>query len=649
MIEDLVKVERIPLTRMEDRIETYESEKKVWQGVNRHISTFKDNARVLFGFENPFGERVATSEDGDVFTATANREALESEYKIQVHQTATADRFLSRPVDNDFQVPEGSYSFKIKDDEEKFSFRGGSLEKFAERINQKSKGKVAASVIKNSSSTQVMIIESQKEGRENQLILGSDFEKVGVELGLLKRNNTSQVDISFTPTLVSAPDKGEILSDKALKLAPGNQLEIPVKALANLDDMVLEMDVYTLSLAESTYTPPEPPSVPELKLGSAGFGGVEIQNQGFDLPLPEWQPPPRPEKITDMNLISGIQGRSETPFPPLENREGLQKISLKLKDYLNGLDALKLQNNNTHKEVTFENIRIYNPNARGDYSPANPIASAQDAILNLNGVEVLRSSNNIDDLIAGVTLNLKKPSEDELSLKVEPDRELIKEKVINFIGSYNRLLAELQILTKNDPAVVEELTYLSDEELETSRENLGMFQGEISLNQMKSRLQRVLMSPYETEAGQEISLLAHVGISTNATGQAGSINAGKLRGYLEMDMEKFDQALEKDLGSVKELFGKDTDGDLVMDSGAAYGADTYLRPFTQIGGIIPLKLSSIDRQIANTNDDIDDYKLHLEDYEAKLKRQYGMMEGTLGSMEQSFTAIENFNNNNASQ
>ncbi len=649
MIEDLMKVEKIPLTRMEKRVDTYEEEKKVWQGVSRYIGTFKDNARVLYGFENPFGERKAESSDEKILTATANREANESEYKIKVIQTAKADRFLSAPVNNEFEVPEGEYSFTLGEDEESFSFSGGSLSKFADRINQKSKGKVIASVIKNSSQTQVLVVESQKEGSDNPLILGSDFEKIGVELGLLKRNNTSQVDVTFDSSLVDSADKGQMISDSAIKLSPTNSITIPLKGLSNLEDMVLEMDAYVLTLPESEQELPKPPQKPSLQMGEAGFQGITIQNEAFDLPLPEPKAPEPPPKVTDMQVISGVNGSQKVPFPALKDQEGQQKVTIALKDYMNSISALELNNKNTSKEITFENIRIYNPNARGDYSPANPIARAQDAKLELNGVEVVRSTNAIDDLIAGVDLNLEKASDEEIDLKIEPDREQIKEKVINFIGSYNRLLAELQILTKSEPSIVQELGYLSDEERDSANERLGMFQGDITLNQMKNRLQTMLMSPYTTEAGRDFSLLAQVGISTNATGQSGNgIDSTKLRGYLEMDEDKFDAALKSDLESVKDLFGNDTDNDLVVDSGAAYTTDTYLKPFTQIGGIIPLKLDSIDRQVDDTNDQIADYKVHLDDYEAKLKRQYGTMEGTLGSMEKTFNAIDNLNKQNSS-
>jgi flagellar hook-associated protein 2 len=96
MIDDLMKLERIPLNRLEGRVETFKKQKVVWQQVNRSIGRLESAAKTLYGFQNPFQNRTGSSSDDSILTASATREAVESTTDIEIIQTAQADRFLSR-------------------------------------------------------------------------------------------------------------------------------------------------------------------------------------------------------------------------------------------------------------------------------------------------------------------------------------------------------------------------------------------------------------------------------------------------------------------------------------------------------------------------------------------------------------------------
>jgi flagellar hook-associated protein 2 len=78
IIDALMKVKREPLTRMEGDLATEQQKKTVWQDVNKKVSGLRETARALFGFQNPFNDRVATSSDESILTATATRQAASS-------------------------------------------------------------------------------------------------------------------------------------------------------------------------------------------------------------------------------------------------------------------------------------------------------------------------------------------------------------------------------------------------------------------------------------------------------------------------------------------------------------------------------------------------------------------------------------------
>jgi len=183
-------------------------------------------------------------------------------------------------------------------------------------------------------------------------------------------------------------------------------------------------------------------------------------------------------------------------------------------------------------------------------------------------IQVYRDTNIIDDLIPGVTLNLAGESDEPVTLDVKRDEVAINETIIEFVGYYNRLLTQIDILSRNDPAVIEEALYLTEQEQEEAAKNLGLLQGELGLNQMKSRLRTIMQSPYKTSSGRELSMLAQIGVSTDANklGSSATLDSSKLRGYLEIDEEKLSEALSNFPEAVHELFGNYTDGDFIVDS-----------------------------------------------------------------------------------
>jgi len=483
MIEDLMRIERVPRDRAANNIERIGAERVFWQDLNRRASALQESARNLFSFQNPFNSLVVQSSDESVISGTAARNAMEQDSSFTVRQLAQADRFLSAPQEQDFRVEAGTFTFTVGNEEVSFDFRGGTLREFADALNRRGGDTIRASLIAVRPGTNSLLIESRITGAENRLDFAGSAIALGQEIGMI---------------------------------GPGD---------------------------------------------------------------------------------SGTGNSS-------------------------GMVAL------------------------------NAVSIAQDAIISMEGIEISRPSNEISDLIQGVTLNLRETSDRPVRLQVMADREAVKDAIISFVGNYNRLMAEINILTRNDPAVVDELTFLTRDEREDALDRLGAFAGNSTLLQLRNSLMRIVSSPFETSEEQYMSLLAHVGISTDvrrAGSSIGSADPSRLRGYLDIDERALDSAIENRLPALRQLFGHDTDGDLLVDSGVAFAIDTLMRPYSDRTGIFAQQTNGIDSRIAQETRRIATMDRQLANREADLRRQFSQMEGAFNRMEQMSSSLErlqqqNFNN-----
>ncbi|GHV95313.1 flagellar hook-associated protein 2 [Spirochaetia bacterium] len=659
LVEDLMKLERVPRERTERNVENLETQKSYWQEIGRRINALRDSARLLYSFQNPFNERLARSADESIITASATREASEHEYSFTVKQTAAADRFLSPPLDEKMRVESGTYSFSVGTEEISFSFRGGSLKDFVDALNRRGRDKISASLIAVQSGTKSLLIESKVAGAENRLGMSGDAAALAVRIGMMEQGNDTRRDIPISEETVrknAAP--GSIQSAGTISVRDG-ALEVPALGSASVpfnmyipanSPMILKIDTATKIHSDPTFTVPQPPPGPSVPAGSVTYGGITVENEPSDAPLPEWKPPPVPQRVDNMAVLSlTFSDGTNAKLSPITDTGSFFTRQYRLADVAQGrtITSLNVENANTHREVSIRKAEVFDPEAvGGGLKPINPISTARDAIITMEGIEMTRPSNTISDIIPGVTITARGVSDRPVELKITTNLEAVKDGLIGMVGNYNRLMAEVNVLTRSDSRIIDELSYLNADEAADMKKRLGAFSGDSTLNQFKSNLQRTVTAPYPTDMDRELNMLAQIGISTNARNQGGTYDPSRLRGYLEIDERALDAALEVKLPAIKQLFGFDTDGDLIVDTGVAVNLDALAKPFVETGGIVNLKTSTIDSRISQDRRRMETMDRQLAAKEAELKIQYGRMEGAYARMEQMSSSLDNFNQRN---
>lgn len=145
------------------------------------------------------------------------------------------------------------------------------------------------------------------------------------------------------------------------------------------------------------------------------------------------------------------------------------------------------------------------------------IIAGEDATVEIDGVEVTDSTNVIDDVIAGVTLNLA--TEDNtttVSLNIERDISAVKTNIQGFVSNYNTVMSYINT----------QFTYDED-----SEETGGVLFGDSTLRSVKSDMTS-LISEGVWGVDSDFSVLSLVGVSMDSDLLL-SIDDSTLTGYLQ--------------------------------------------------------------------------------------------------------------------
>jgi flagellar hook-associated protein 2 len=654
LIDGLMKVARIPRDETADKIKALQTQKSVWLDFNQRLGLLRAGAQGLYNFKNPFDARQAKSSDESVLTATATRQALEQSRTVLVKRVAASDRFISAELPKDYRVPSGDYVFTVGDKNVELKFGGGSLQDFADALTRKGGDLLRAQVVAVKTDTRSIVVESLKTGIANKLGLDGDAVRLGLDTALVERASSSRQELDPAKAVAwSAPleSASVAISGGTLALTAGGEARLELQRPIKSAGMVLEIEYRMTSLPQDQA--PSPPPGPGLGVvGSATYEGITVTGAPSASGLPEWVPPPSPPRVEDLSMASAIgpDGGAKA-LPALSDGEGVQKLSVPLDAYGPSISALGFRVRDTTRRLEIVKARVYDPTETGGLKPVKPLSTAQDAVVSVDGIDVTRPENAIADLVPGVTLNLKSASDKPVTLKVQPDRDAVQAAIVAFVGTYNKLMAQVNILTRSDEKVIDEISYLTDDEKKAARANLGTLQGDSTLNLLANSLERLASSPYQTKDGADMSLLAQVGISTNASalGTGGGYDVSKMRGYLEIEDEAMAKALDQHFDAVKELFGRDANGDLIVDSGFAYSLDNLVKPYVETGGILSLKTGTIDTQLGQDKTQLDSLDAQLATKEQDLKEKYGEMEASLNRMESSSSSIDNFTKQNSGQ
>ena len=214
--------------------------------------------------------------------------------------------------------------------------------------------------------------------------------------------------------------------------------------------------------------------------------------------------------------------------------------------------------------------------------------SLLDAEVVVDGYSVTRSSNNISDVISGVTLNLVSANPGTTNtVAIERDLESVTESVQSFADAFNELRAEMKTL-KN-----------------------GQLEADGLLLTMERRIFSVLNNP---AVGGAFSTLTEIGLTMQKDGT------------MALDKNDLDFALQSNFEGVANLFAADSQG-------FANRLSTMVDGLLGAGGLIETRTDGLDARIDTMEDRKASFETNLILVERRLRAQFSALDALVGRLQ----------------
>ena len=260
----------------------------------------------------------------------------------------------------------------------------------------------------------------------------------------------------------------------------------------------------------------------------------------------------------------------------------------------------------------------------------------KNAILSVNGKEIIRTSNTVD--VDGVKLELKELSADAITVTSTADATSLKEKITNFVNDYNSMIETMNKLVKEDydakypPLTEEQKADMSEKEIEAweKKAKVGLLRSDPLIKGIASQMQTMI---YGSAVKGGISLY-DLGITS-----AGYAENGKLK----IDEDKLTEAIETKGNAIQELF-------TTADTGLAQQLNNIINSAAKTSGVKGtrgslIEMAGYDSTLSNTEnsiyDNITKTNKSINDLKTKLKDQETYYWNKFSALE---TALQQLNN-----
>jgi flagellar hook-associated protein 2 len=241
------------------------------------------------------------------------------------------------------------------------------------------------------------------------------------------------------------------------------------------------------------------------------------------------------------------------------------------------------------------------------------VSQAQDALVDVSGIgQVSRSSNQISDLIPGLSLELKQEGTGPVTISVAGDAEKTAMKLNDLVEAINQVISYC-----NDNSTIERV-----EDEDSVSNTFGTLARTRVDEQVVDAIKQALSGSVSTITGSEVRVFADLGVTTQRDGT------------LKFDKDAFIKAASKNGPAVEQILHQFADR-----LGTTEGV---VSQYTKFQGIIERAQDANDQETESLNDRLARLERSLEQQKEMMVKIFANLESTmsqLNSTSQSLTSI----------
>jgi len=236
-----------------------------------------------------------------------------------------------------------------------------------------------------------------------------------------------------------------------------------------------------------------------------------------------------------------------------------------------------------------------------------PVTPPQDASLNIDGIDMTRSSNQIADAIKGVSLTLFSTNSASTVVQVAQDNTALSSNITNLVSAYNTLQSTMKTLGDS----------------QSSDQVIGGKLANDSLLRQVQTMVRSMVTGDSTSPGGNIKALRDIGVTI------------QLDGTLQTDTTKLQSALNDHLGDVVTMFTANLGSPANSTSkqrGIAGDAVSSLTALSSPTGLIVDRENNRQNEIKGYNDDMTKLQARMAALLDRYTKQFAAMDALVGSL-----------------
>jgi flagellar hook-associated protein 2 len=228
--------------------------------------------------------------------------------------------------------------------------------------------------------------------------------------------------------------------------------------------------------------------------------------------------------------------------------------------------------------------------------------AAADASLTVNGLSFTRSSNDITDIVDGLTISLNSATTGAASLSLSRDTSIVETNIKAFVDAYNATKAQLDTLTKS--------------------ENGGALKGDTIVRAL-IRDVRGVMTNVSSTPGTSLSRLSDLGVSITKTG------------VFAVDDTKLKNSLTNNFDEIVTLLSADTTNQTEMgiaSRGIAGDLSKLISDASSSQGYLTTQTTELNSKVDGYNEDLTELGIKMAQLQARYDKQFLSMQRVVDEM-----------------